>query len=219
MSNREPSLIRRIYPALALTGVGFGLINVLDHPSPATSLSSGLLAPDQSAAGSADAAAAAGATTVPAPPNSVAAQGQGATPAAPATAAPATTAAPAAPASTAAPDTSVVQVPVQTAPAAAPAANDCGAIEKTGATSRIALRREYGTLQVVAKFTSDKILCSSTAHYSVYESKSTRYNDYAIPILNKQASSAHSANIQGVSGATATSNAYANSLQSAIDQL
>lgn len=222
MSNREPSLLRRIYPAIALTGVGFGLVNVLDHPSPATSLSSGLVTDGQSSTTVVGADPAAGAaTSVPATPNSVSSQGQGATPAAPAAtaapAAPATTAAPAAPATTA------VQVPVEPAPTAAPApaaaASDCGAIEKTGSAASIVHRREYGSLQVTAKFTSDRVLCSARATYSVYESKSTRYNDYAIPILNKQAASAHSANIQGVSGATATSNAYANSLQSAIDQL
>ena len=123
-----------------------------------------------------------------------------------------TTPAPA-PAATAAP---VTAAPVTTP---APAANDCGAITKTGSAATIVHRREYGTLQVTAKFTSAKVLCAANASYSVYESRSNRYNDYAIPILSDQAVSAKSANIQGVSGATATSNAYANSLQSAIDQL
>lgn len=208
MSNREPSLLRRIYPALALTGVGFGLVNVLDRPAPATSLAGGLVATDATTTtvlSGADQAAAT--TTVPPTPNSVAAQGQGsaAANAAPATAAPAT------------PKTTAAPAPVVTA-APAPA-NDCGAIVKTGAAATIVHRREYGTLQVTAKFTSAKVLCAADASYSVYESRSNRFNDYAIPILSDQAVAAKSANIQGVSGATATSQAYVNSLQSALDQL
>ena len=64
---------------------------------------------------------------------------------------------------------------------------------------------------------SDGTLCKATASYQTYDSRSERYESYAIPILNKQASNAGSANIQGVSGATAVSDAYAKSLQSAID--
>ena len=213
MSNREPSLLRRIYPALALTGVGFGLVNVLDRPVPVSSLADGALTSTDAAGTTVVGGTEAGVTTtVPVTPNSVASQGQGATPVAPAapatTAAPKTTAAPAAPATTAAP-----------AAPSAPAADDCGAIVKTGSSATIVHRREYGTLQVTAKFTSSKVLCSANASYSVYESKSNRYNDYAIPILSDQAVASHSANIQGVSGATATSQAYVTSLQSAIDQL
>lgn len=204
MSNREPSLLRRIYPALALTGIGFGLVNVLDRPSPVSQLAAGPVSSDPSSTTVAGTDPAAGApTTVPPVPNSVGTQGQGATPAT--TPAPAVTPAP---------------VPVTPAPAPAPAVtDDCGAIVKTGATATIVHRREYGTLRVTAKFTGAGVLCAAGADYSVYESKSNRYNDYAIPILSKQAVAAHSASIQGVSGATATTQAYINSLQSALDQL
>ena len=97
--------------------------------------------------------------------------------------------------------------------------NDCGAIEKTGASTEIAWRRSYGSIQVIVKFNSAKELCSAKASYQTYDSRSERYESYAVPILNRQAESAHSANIQGVSGATAVSVAYQQSLQSAIDQL
>ena len=201
MSNREPSLLRRIYPAVALTGIGFGLVNVLDRPSPVSHLAAGPVSSDPSSTTVAGTDPAAGAaTTVPPVPNSVGTQGQGATPVT--TPAPAATAAP---------------VPVTPAPA--PATNDCGAIVKTGSAAAIVHRREYGSLQVTAKFTGAGVLCAAGADYSVYESKSNRYNDYAIPILSKQAVAAHSAAIQGVSGATATTQAYINSLQSALDQL
>jgi uncharacterized protein with FMN-binding domain len=206
MSNREPSLLRRLYPALALTGVGLGLVNVLDRPAPIGAAGAGLQDVTGATGSTAPAGDAVVATTVPTP-NSVATQSQGATPV---TQAPAVTAAPA----TQAP--AVTQAPVVTA---APAANDCGAVTRTGSEAPITHRRNYGTLVVTASFTSSGTLCRASANYSVYESKSNRYNDYAIPILNQQAVSAAGANIQGVSGATATSSAYQQSLQSAIDQL
>lgn len=201
MSNREPSLARRIAPAVALTGVGFVLVNALDRPSPmaaANTLGTGVTVdPNTATTIIGDPAAT---TTVPAASGSAQAQGSGAT-------------------QNSTANTTAATTPATTPATAAPAANDCGAIVKTGAAATIVHRREYGTLQVTAKFTSAKELCEASANFSVYESKSNRFNNYAIPILNQEAASAHSANIQGVSGATATSNAYLQSLQSAIDQL
>lgn len=200
MSNREPSLLRRLYPALALTGVGLGLVNVLDRPAPTGAAAAGMLDTTGATQNSAAGGDASVATTVPTP-NSVAAQSQGTTPV---TQAPAATAAPAA------------QAPASTA---APASNDCGAVTKTGSSTEITWRRSYGVVQVTVKATSAGQVCGATAQYQTYDSKSARYEDYAVPILNKQVASAQGANIQGVSGATAVSQAYQQSLQSAIDQL
>ena len=209
MSNREPSLARRLFPALALTGVGLGLVNVLDRPAPTGAASGGLLDPTGATQATVADTGTAVASTVPTP-NSVAAQGQQATPA---TQAPAATAAPA---STAAPTPPATQAPAATA---APASNDCGAVTKTGNSTEITWRRSYGVVQVTVKATSAGQVCGATAQYQTYDSRSARFEDYAIPILNKQVASAGGANIQGVSGATAVSQAYHTSLQSAIDQL
>lgn len=199
MSNREPSLARRIAPAVALTGVGFVLVNALDRPDPMAGANSlGTATTVDAATATSIAGDPAATTTLPPASGSAQAQGSGAQTATPATAA---------------------TTPATTPATAAPAANDCGAIVKTGAVATIVHRREYGTLQVTAKFTSAKELCAASATYDVYEMKSNRFNDYAIPILSQEAASAHSANIQAVSGATATSDAYIQSLQSAIDQL
>ena len=205
MSNREPSLLRRLYPALALTGVGLGLVNVLDRPAPTGAATAGMLDTTGATQNSTAGGDAAVATTVPTP-NSVAAQSQGTTPV-PATQAPAATPAPAPPAT---------QAPVVTA---APASNDCGAVTKTGNSTEITWRRSYGVVQVTVKATSSGQVCGASAQYQTYDSKSARYEDYAVPILNQQVASAQGANIQGVSGATAVSQAYQQSLQSAIDQL
>ena len=216
MTNRQPSLLRRLYPAVALTGIGFGLVNVLDRPVPVGSAG----APD-GAANAVDQATAttvltggqAGPVTTPVTDDSVAAQGQGGQ------------AAPVAPPATAAPKAPAAQAPVTTAapPAtqapAAPAANDCGAVTRTGSEATIAWRRTYGVITVTVKATSAGALCDASANWQAYDQKSVRYEDYAVPILNKQAEAAGGANIQGVSGATAVSQAYQQSLQSALDQL
>lgn len=190
MSNREPSLLRRLYPALALTGVGFGLINVLDRPAPTGAAGASMLDTTGAAQNTVATGDGAVVTTVPTP-NSVAAQSQGTAPATPAT----------------------------QAPAAIPATDDCGAVTKTGNSVEITWRRSYGVVQVTVKATSSGQVCGATAQYQTYDSKSARYEDYAVPILNQQVASAHGANIQGVSGATAVSQAYQQSLQSAIDQI
>jgi len=196
MSHRKPSIVRRVFPALALTTVGVGMVHALDRPAIV------------GAQGNLQPLVDPGATTVVPP----------VTNAPVVTAAPVVTNAPAvtsAPAATNAP--AATAAPVVTNAPVAPAANDCGALTGNGSPVTITWRRDYGVIQVTAKFKSDGTLCKATAQYQTYDSRSERYESYAIPILNKQASNAGSANIQGVSGATAVSDAYAKSLQSAID--
>ena len=207
MSHRQPSLARRIFPAFALTTVGVGMVHSLDRP--AVVGARGILAPmvDPSA------------TTVVPPVTNAPGVTTAPVTAAPVTAAPAVTNAPAAGSGQTTPATNApvaTAAPVTAAPAA-PAANDCGALNGTGSPVTITWRRDYGVVQVTAKFMSDGTLCKATAQYQTYDSRSERYESYAIPILNKQASNAGNANIQGVSGATAISDAYTKSLQSAID--
>lgn len=93
----------------------------------------------------------------------------------------------------------------------------CGASTGTGSETPIQWNRQYGVVKVTVKFTADGTLCKASAAYQTFDNRSERYESYAIPILNEQAMSAKSANIQGISGATAVSEAYARSLQSAID--
>jgi uncharacterized protein with FMN-binding domain len=51
------------------------------------------------------------------------------------------------------------------------------------------------------------------------DSRSVEIDDQAIPQLRQEVLTAQNANIDGVSGATFTSQAYATSVQSALDQL
>lgn len=76
----------------------------------------------------------------------------------------------------------------------------------------------YGPLQLSVTFSGSKITAVQALQYPNWHGESVRINQYAIPQLNQQAVAAGSANINGVSGATFTSEAYAQSLQSAIDQ-
>jgi uncharacterized protein with FMN-binding domain len=67
--------------------------------------------------------------------------------------------------------------------------------------------------------TGSKITDVSVVRADVYDSHSQEIDQYALPELRSQALSAQSASIDGVSGASYTSAAYEQSLQSAIDKL
>ena len=74
----------------------------------------------------------------------------------------------------------------------------------------------YGDVQVQitvknGKITDVQALAMPTGGHS------GRISNYVAPILRSQALSAQSANINGVSGASYTSQAYAESLQGALD--
>ena len=221
MSRRTPSLARRAFPALALTAVGVGMVQGLDRPSSIGAV--GNLDVGNSATPAAGEAAAtvpngnvsaAQTQAAPAAPSNGGASGNSSTAGAtsqtnPPTAAPATQA-PVAPV-TAAP---VTAAPVTAAPSTG---GTCGEVAGVGAEKAIVWRSTYGVISVTAKFTGSGDLCDASAQWQAYDGKSQRYEEWAVPILNKQAEVADSANVQGVSGATAITNAYRASLQSAID--
>jgi uncharacterized protein with FMN-binding domain len=130
---------------------------------------------------------------------------------APATAAtvdaPATTpTAPATAPATTAPAVVALEVPATAAPAAPVVVN--------GET----FSNRWGPVQVQATFGSDGALMSvDVLQTPTADGKSVRINNRAVPVLNQEALSAQSANIDTVSGATYTSNDYVRSLQAAID--
>jgi uncharacterized protein with FMN-binding domain len=81
------------------------------------------------------------------------------------------------------------------------------------------IQYQYGDLEVKVTMTGSKITDVSVAKMNAYDPRSESIDQYAIPELRSQALSAQSANIDGVSGASYTSSAYEQSLQSAIDKL
>ncbi len=77
---------------------------------------------------------------------------------------------------------------------------------------------KWGDVQVQATFAADGTLTDVTMLQVPFrDDKSVRINDRAVPVLNSEALSAQSAQIDTVSGATYTSVGYKQSLQSAID--
>jgi uncharacterized protein with FMN-binding domain len=75
----------------------------------------------------------------------------------------------------------------------------------------------YGTTQVQVTISNGQIT-SVTALQLPTGGRSGQISQYVEPILSSEALTAQSANIDIVSGATYTSDAYAQSLQSALDQ-
>lgn len=81
-----------------------------------------------------------------------------------------------------------------------------------------AVQTQYGVVQVKITLRGSKITNASFAQLTAYDSTSQYINSQAAPILLQQTMSAQSARIDGVSGASYTSQGYQQSLQSALDR-
>jgi uncharacterized protein with FMN-binding domain len=77
----------------------------------------------------------------------------------------------------------------------------------------------YGDLQVAVTVSGQKITNISMVKANVADSYSSTVDQVALPQLRQEALRAQSASINGITGATYTSDAYAQSLQAAIDKL
>ena len=75
----------------------------------------------------------------------------------------------------------------------------------------------FGNVQVQVIISGGRIRDVTALHLTDNDSRSVSISNRAAPILRTEVLSAQSANIQNVSGATYTSNAYRTSLQSALD--
>jgi len=76
----------------------------------------------------------------------------------------------------------------------------------------------YGPVEVQITVKNGKVTAAQAVQYPQESPRDQEINSYAIPVLNQEAVSAGSAQIDGVSGATYTSGGYVNSLQSALDK-
>jgi len=88
-----------------------------------------------------------------------------------------------------------------------------GTVTVVGST----VQTPYGPLQLSVTFNGSKIQDVQALQYPSWHGQSVRINQYAIPQLTQEAVAANSSNINGISGATFTSEAYVQSLQAAID--
>jgi hypothetical protein len=96
-----------------------------------------------------------------------------------------------------------------------PATAGGGAHSITGAIEQFG----YGELAVRVTVTGSRITNVTVPALQTAEPFSRRLSEQAIPLLKSQVLAADSASINGVSGATFTSEAYATSLQAALDKL
>jgi uncharacterized protein with FMN-binding domain len=162
--------------------------------------------------GSASGKIATASPTIATTPAAAAAPSAGATPA--------TSAKTAAPATAAKSPVTAAKAPVTSASTAAPAT----AAPKeafglaAGTFQGDVIDTRWGPVQVAATVANGKITNVTTLASPNDKQKSISINNRATPILRTEALSAQSANIDGVSGATYTSEGYAQSLQSALDQ-
>jgi uncharacterized protein with FMN-binding domain len=76
----------------------------------------------------------------------------------------------------------------------------------------------YGVVQVKITVASGHITNVSFAQLTAFDGKSARINNQAAPTLLQETIDAQSAHIDGVSGASYTSQGYEQSLQSALDK-
>ena len=89
----------------------------------------------------------------------------------------------------------------------------------SGTATGTAEDTRYGTVQVAVTVTKGRITDIETVELSATDPHSQQINAEAVPALRRQALAAQSAHIDGVSGATFTSDGYEASLQSALDKL
>jgi uncharacterized protein with FMN-binding domain len=78
---------------------------------------------------------------------------------------------------------------------------------------------QYGELQVKVSEHAGRITNVSIARFDISDPHSESIDEYAVPRLRQEVISAQSAHIDGVSGASYTSQAYEQSVQSALDKL
>lgn len=87
------------------------------------------------------------------------------------------------------------------------------AVSYTGTT----VSHEYGSV-TVSITVADGALTDATADLSTTHDRSENINARAVPLLTSEVITAQSADVSMISGATYTSEAYLESLQSALDQ-
>lgn len=99
------------------------------------------------------------------------------------------------------------------------ASGSTGSAQTGGSTvAGNAVDTRFGPVQVQITVAGGKITASDVLQVPMRDRRDQMINSSAVPILNREAVSAQNAKIDTVSGATYTSDGYAQSLQSAIDK-
>jgi uncharacterized protein with FMN-binding domain len=99
-----------------------------------------------------------------------------------------------------------------------PSSGSSGSSSATSTVTGDTAQTLYGPIEVRITVKDGKVTAASAVEYPSQDPRDAQINYYAIPILNREAVQADSANIAHVSGATYTSNGYMQSLQSALNR-
>lgn len=103
------------------------------------------------------------------------------------------------------------------------ATSDSASMASTASPTRTAVGSDvqypYGDIELKVTMTGTKLVDVSVVRHDVTDPRSQMIDQIAVPQLRSQALQVQSARIDGISGASYTSAAYAQSLQSAIDKL
>jgi uncharacterized protein with FMN-binding domain len=104
-------------------------------------------------------------------------------------------------------------------PAPSTSASGTKTVTGSAVTASEGGRRQFGVVTVQLTVTNGKITKATVTSWPQNDQHSAQISSFAIPVLNSEVVAAQSAQINAVSGATITSNAYAQSLQAALDKL
>jgi uncharacterized protein with FMN-binding domain len=131
---------------------------------------------------------------------------------------PTPSAATSAPSTTAAPPSTTVTSPSADAPTSgSPPTSPTTSAVRTATSA--AEQYPYGDLSVTVTVTGSKITNVKIATLNDNDSRSASIDDYAVPQLEQQVISAGSAKINGISGATFTSQAFVDGVANALQKL
>ncbi|WP_382306122.1 FMN-binding protein [Herbiconiux sp. UC225_62] len=88
----------------------------------------------------------------------------------------------------------------------------------SGTFTGSSVQTRFGNVQVQITVQDGAITDVTALHLTDRDPRSVSISNRAAPVLRQQVLAAQSANVQGVSGATYTTDGYLSSLQSALDQ-
>ncbi|MET0496139.1 MAG: FMN-binding protein [Actinoplanes sp.] len=106
---------------------------------------------------------------------------------------------------------------VPDAPSALPSASSRSPVARTTTVNGTVSQTRWGPVQVQVKISKKKIIEVRALQRPTGSSRDDQINSYALPKLRQQVLQAQSARVDGVSGATVTSDGYRESLQAALD--
>lgn len=106
----------------------------------------------------------------------------------------------------------------QASPSPSAGPTDSSAAFKDGQYTGQDVFTQFGDVQVKVTIAGGKITDVQPLQVPFDRPRSAEISQYAVPQLHDEALQAQSAQIDGISGATFTSEAYAQSLQAALDQ-